>query len=148
MVNSKKVILISFSVKPVLRFQRFFWFLADVQLTKVPTPTQCKEFCDIAICTVSKLERLIRCHLLAISASKQVEWFYRAIQWTTKVLVASELRKIDFCGSNLPDGCPVRRFSSYKPSGKPLKKWLERNVVWSKDIISEEKWTYLCCIVL
>ena len=29
---------------------------------------------------------------------------------------SSELRKIDFCGSNLPDGCPVRRFSYYKLS--------------------------------
>ena len=41
-----------------------------------------------------------------------------------------ELRKIDFCGSNLPDGCLVRRFSYYKLSWTLLKKWLERNVAW------------------
>ena len=70
------VILISFFVKPVL----FVWFLADAQLTKIPTPTKCKEFCHMALLTICKLERqsdrrwrLIRCHLLAISVSKQVE---------------------------------------------------------------------------
>ena len=30
--------------------------------------------------------------------------------------------KIAFSGSNLPDRCPARRFSTYKLSGTPLKK--------------------------
>ena len=50
-----------------------------------------------------------RRRLLAISASKQVELFYRTGQRATKV--TEGLRKIAFCGSNLPDGCPVLSFS-------------------------------------
>ena len=55
---SKKVTLISFSVESVLRFQCvFILFLADAQLTKIPTPTQGKEFCHMAMRRICKLER-------------------------------------------------------------------------------------------
>ena len=66
-----------------------FVFLAEAQLTKIPTPTQGKEFCQGTICKLNKgcdcRWRLIPCHILAISALKQGEWLYQATQGTNKV---------------------------------------------------------------
>ena len=57
--------------------------MADAQLTKIPTPTRCKEFCHMAT-AMAVLIQCIRRRLLAISASKQVESFYRAVQRATE----------------------------------------------------------------
>ena len=61
-----------------------FLIFADAQLTKIPTPTRCKEFCRMAMRRIIMQTRktagaidgslqCIRRRLLAISASKQVE---------------------------------------------------------------------------
>ena len=49
--------------------------LADAQLTKIPTPTQCKEFCHMLLnMQIRKTERshmwLIRCHWLFLLQSR------------------------------------------------------------------------------
>ena len=51
-------------------------------------------------------------------------------------------------GSNLQDGWPVRRFSTYKVSGTPLRNDWRETLFDSQDIISGRRWTYLCRIVL
>ena len=61
--------------------------------------------------------------LLAISASKKVESFYRAVQWATKVLQGTSQNRILGFKS-------TRRMPGAEVLGTPLKKWLERNVVW------------------
>ena len=80
-----------------------FVFSAEALRTKVPTPSQGKEFCNGTICKLDTLRdrrwRFIRCHVLAISPPKQAEWFFQAKQQTNMVYFALELRNINFCGS-------------------------------------------------
>ena len=137
MKYTKKKVILNFVFRrtTVLRFQCVFccMLLADAQLTKIPTPTQCKEFCPMLLnMQIRKMERsnmwLIRCpwlFLLQSRLSDSIEQYtnHNTEQYTnhkrTGCIGTSQNR---FLWLNLPNRCPLRRFSSYKLSGTPLKK--------------------------
>ena len=147
MVNSmkqmyKKVILTSFSVEPVLSFD---------QLTKIPTPTRCKEFCHMAMRWICKLERRPERSMAAYSvfvvAYKQFLLQSRLSdsieQYNEPPGLQRNFTKSHFVVQIYPDGCPVRRFS-----GRHWRNDWRETLFHSQDIISDLRWTYLCCIVL
>ena len=133
---------------PIFYYFFYFLFWAEAPLTKIPTPTQGKEFCHGTICKLGKRSdrrwRLIRCYILAISAPKQVEWFYRATRYILHKNFVISIFVVQ-CGRVL---LGTTRYWSCKPSEMPLKKWRREKLFDSQDIIAELKWTYLCCFML
>ena len=106
----------------------FFWgggHLADAQLTKIPTPTRCEEFFHRTICKLERQnDRRWRLFvvtywqfLLQSRLNNSIEQYneppkYRLHRnFTNSFLWLKSTRRM-----------PVRRFSSYKPVGMPLKK--------------------------
>ena len=128
----KKVTLISFSIEPVLRFQYvFFCFWQMLNLQKSPPLPSAKNLLhgythnnmhiskDGAIADGGFFVLSYGKFLLQSRLSDSVEQYNEPPRYRLRRHFAKSI----FCGSYLLDGYPVRRrFSSYKPSGTPLKK--------------------------
>ena len=146
MVNSinqinKKGILTSFSVEPYWDYSAL-WFLADAQLTKNshPYPVQrilphgyYVEYANLKDGRSDRWQFTVYSLSLTGNFCLKAGWVILSSS-TTSHLGYKELRKIAFCGSNLPDGCPVRRFSERHWRND----WRE-TLFDSQDIISEQK---------
>ena len=77
---------VKFSVEPVLRLQCFCFVFGRTYSSQNPNPYPVQNILPHGYGAIDG--GLFRRHLLAISASKKVEWFYRAVQRATKVQVA------------------------------------------------------------
>ena len=111
----------------VLRFQSVFLLhviLADAQLTKIPTPTQCKEFCHMLHnMQIRKTERshmwLIRFHWLFLLQSRLSDSIEQYNEPPRYRFHRTSQNRFFVVKSNR---CPLRRFSAYQLSETPLKK--------------------------
>ena len=106
-----------------------FLVFADAQLTKIPTPTRCKEFCHMVMRRICKLEsdgslwQFLPQSKLSYSIERYNEPSRLHRNFANRILWFKSTRRMP--------GEEVR--------GTPLKKWLERNVVWQSRYLIRAK---------
>ena len=125
--------LISFSVEPVLRFQCVVLGFGRRPAYRNPHPYPVQRnlahgytHYGLYNMEIRKTERSqMEAHSFSLIGNSCFKAGCDSIKYYNeppRYRLHRNFSKIALCGSNLPDGYPVRRFSTYKLSGTPLKK--------------------------